>query len=138
MTVKVLGLSLYGSLAASTRYRLSQYAPGLRQHGIALEVKALLGDEYVQKSFAGEKYPFSNFVKDYLNRAALLFRQNHYDVAIVNAELFPLLPGFIESRILRIPFIYDFDDALFVKYRQERFKHISFILKNKFDPVVCI
>jgi glycosyltransferase involved in cell wall biosynthesis len=137
MTIKVLGLSLYGSLAASTRYRLTQYAPGLSQQGIDLEVKALLGDSYVQKSFAGEKYPLTHLIKDYLNRVALLFRQRDYDVAIVNAELFPLLPGLIESRLLRIPYIYDFDDAFFLKYRLDRFKRISFLLKNKFNPVVA-
>jgi len=137
MTIKVLGLSLYGPLAASTRYRLTQYAPGLRQQGIELEVKALLGDGYVQKSFAGEKYPLSNLIKDYLNRVALLFRQKDYDVAIVNAELFPLLPGLIESRLLRIPFIYDFDDAFFLKYQLERFKRVSFLLRDKFNPVVA-
>ena len=137
MTIKVLGLSLYGSLAASTRYRLAQYAPGLSQQGIDLEVKALLGDSYVQKSFAGEKYPLTHLIKDYLDRVALLFRQRDYDVAIVNAELFPLLPGLIESRLLRIPYIYDFDDAFFLKYRLDRFKRISFLLKNKFNPVVA-
>ena len=137
MTIRVLGLSLYGPLAASTRYRLTQYAPGLRLQGIDLEVKALLGDSYVQKSFAGEKYPLANLVKDYLDRVALLFRQSEYDVAIVNAELFPLLPGFIESRLLRIPYIYDFDDAFFLKYRLERFKRISFLLGDKFNPVVA-
>lgn len=136
MSIKVLGLSLYGPLAASTRYRLTQYVPGLREQGIDLEVKALLGDEYVQKSFAGEKYPVANLVKNYLDRAALLVKQGRYDVAIVNAELFPLLPGFIESRMLRIPYIYDFDDAFFLKYRLDRFKRISFLLRDKFNPIV--
>lgn len=136
MTIKVLGLSLYGPLAASTRYRLTQYAPGLHQEGIDLEVRALLGDDYVQKIFSGQKYPLALLVKDYIDRAVLLFKQRKYDVAIVNAELFPLLPGFIESRLLRIPYIYDFDDAFFLKYRLERFKRVSFLLRNKFNPVV--
>ncbi|WP_309678790.1 glycosyltransferase [Polaromonas sp.] len=136
MTIKVLGLSLYGPLAASTRYRLTQYAPGLRRDGIDLEVRALLGDDYVQKSFAGQKYPLMNLLRDYLDRAALLLKQGRYDLAIVNAELFPLLPGLIESRLLRIPYIYDFDDAFFLKYRLDRFKRVSFLLRNKFNPVV--
>ena len=136
MTIKVLGLSLYGELAASTRYRLSQYAPGLLQEDIKIDVKALLGDAYVQKSFAGEKYPARYLLRDYLARAALLLRQGKYDVAIVNAELFPLLPGLIESRLLRIPYIYDFDDAFFLKYSLDRFKKVSFLLRDKFNPIV--
>ncbi|MDR3453487.1 MAG: glycosyltransferase [Rhodoferax sp.] len=136
MTIKVLGLSLYGPLAASTRYRLTQYVPGLREEGVDLEVEALLGDDYVQKSFAGQKYSKVNLARDYLDRAALLLTQRKYDLAIVNAELFPLLPGFIESRLLQIPYIYDFDDAFFLKYRLDRFKRVSFMLRDKFNPVV--
>lgn len=136
MTIKVLGLSLYGPLAASTRHRLMQFAPGLNQQGIELNVKPLLGDSYVQKIVSGEKYLLMNFIRDYFDRAALLIRQHDYDVAIVNAELFPLLPGLIESRLLRIPFIYDFDDAFFLKYRMDRFKRISFLLRDKFKPIV--
>lgn len=123
-------------MAASTRYRLTQYAPGLRHQGIDLEVVALLGDDYVQKSFAGEKYQFTKLLMDYFNRAALLLHQRAYDVAIVNAELFPLLPGSIESKLLRIPYIYDFDDAFFLKYKLDRFKWITFLLKDKFKPIV--
>lgn len=136
MPIKVLGLSLYGPLAASTRYRLTQYISGLRQEGIDLEVKPLLGNDYVQKSFAGEKYPARYLVRDYFSRAAILLKQRQYDVAIVNAELFPLLPGLIESRLLRIPYIYDFDDAFFLKYSLDRFKRVSFLLRNKFNPIV--
>jgi glycosyltransferase involved in cell wall biosynthesis len=134
--IKVLGLALYGPLAASTRYRLAQYVPGLREQGIDLEVSALLGDDYVRKSYSSQKYPLAHLLMDYFNRAELLLKQRKYDLAIVNAELFPLLPGFIESRLLRIPFIYDFDDAFFLKYKSERFKRVSFLLKDKFDTVV--
>jgi glycosyltransferase involved in cell wall biosynthesis len=138
MVINVLGLALYGPLAASTRYRLGQYVSGLRAYGIHLEVEALLGDEYVRSSYAGENYPLRYLAKDYVSRAArLLLKQRQYDVAIINAELFPLLPGFIESRALRIPFIYDFDDAFFLKYRLPRFKHVSFLLRDKLNPLVA-
>ena len=42
----------------------------------------------------------------------------------------------LESRVLRIPYIYDLDDAFFVKYRHDRFKRVSFLLKDKFKPVI--
>jgi glycosyltransferase involved in cell wall biosynthesis len=134
--IKVLGLSLYGSQAASTRYRLTQYRPSLREHGIDLDVKALLDNDYIQKSFAGEKYPRWDLFRRYLKRAALLFHQKQYDMAILHVELFPLLPGLLESSLLRIPYIYDFDDAFFLKYKGGRFRLISRLLKDKFDPVV--
>ena len=134
--IKVLGLSLYGPQAASPRYRLMQYAPGLREHGIDLEVRSLLGDDYIRKTFNGERYPVHKLVKYYVDRAVVLLHQRKYDIAMLHVELFPLLPGMIESRLLTIPYIYDLDDAFFLKYKAGRFRHISFLLKDKFNPII--
>lgn len=136
MTIRVLGLSLYGPLAASTRYRLSQFVPGLLERDVELVVVGLLSDEYVRRSYAGQRYPLRYLVRDYMARVGLLFGQGRYDLAIVNAELFPLMPGLIEANLLRIPFIYDFDDAFFLKYRLERFRRFAPLLRDKFDPIV--
>jgi glycosyltransferase involved in cell wall biosynthesis len=134
--IRVLGLSLYGQMAASTRYRLTQYVNGLRAHGIDLEVHSLLDDGYIAKTFSGKNYSAHEFLRDYLERVVLLCGQYRYDMAILHVELFPLLPGIIESRLLRIPYIYDFDDAFFLKYKTERFRGISYFLKDKFSPII--
>jgi glycosyltransferase involved in cell wall biosynthesis len=134
--IRVLGLSLYGPQAASTRYRLMQYAPGLRQYGIELDVRGLLGDDYIRTTFAGQKCSPWKVFRYYMERMALLSRQHSYDTAVVQAEMFPLLPGIAESQLLRIPYIYDFDDAFFLKYRARRFRYFSPLLKNKFDAIV--
>ena len=55
--IKVLGLALYGPLAASTRYRLGQYVPGLASHGIDLQICHLLGDNYLRRRFGGGSLP---------------------------------------------------------------------------------
>lgn len=136
MTIRVIALPLYGSTAASTRYRLEQYTEGLKSYGIELKIAPLLGNEYIRRSFQGKRYSFFDYVSDYLRRLRfLLLGCDGYDVAIVYGELFPLLPGFIESRLVRIPYLYDFDDAFFIKYRLKRFRFVSFFLKNKFDVI---
>jgi glycosyltransferase involved in cell wall biosynthesis len=134
--IKVLGLSLYGPQAASARVRLMQYVPGLSQHGIELDIRPLLGDDYIRKTFGGESYPPWNLFRDYLDRAGVLLCQRGYDIALLHAELFPLLPGPIESRLLKIPYIYDFDDAFFLKYKDSRFGYFSFLLENKFKSII--
>jgi glycosyltransferase involved in cell wall biosynthesis len=133
--IKVLGLTLYGVQAASTRYRMAQYVPNLKKEGIDLQVVPLLGDDYIKTTFGGKRYSAKALVRDYIARLACLAKQGRYDLAIVHVELFPLLPGVIESRLLRLPYIYDFDDAFFLKYRQERFRRL-FFLKDKFTPVI--
>ena len=134
--IKVCGLALYGFQAASTRYRLGQYVQGLKANGIDLHITPLLKDDYVTRTFAGRTYSIKELTIDYVNRLLFLTKQGKYDVAIVHVELFPLLPGGIESRLLRVPYIYDFDDAFFLKYRQKRFRRVSFLLKDKFAPVL--
>lgn len=134
--IKVLGLALYGTMAASTRYRLIQYKDVLADHGIDLEVYSLLSDKYLSRSFHGESMPLSNMLSSGFARVKKLTQQKRYNCAIVHCEIFPLLPGMIESRLLKIPYIYDFDDAFYLKYQAKRFRLISPLLFNKFSSVI--
>lgn len=134
--IKVLGLALYGPLAASHRYRLLQYQPGLIENDIELEVHSLLNDTYLSSRFAGKRLPLVSLLKSGFHRLAHLLSQGKYDCAIIHCELFPLLPGWIESRLLRVPYIYDFDDAFYLKYKSKRFRAVSSLLGEKFNMVI--
>lgn len=134
--IKVLGLALYGPLAASTRYRLGQYVSGFASVGIDLEICHLLGDDYLRQRFSGGFLPFNEVFRGSLNRLSDLVRFRNYDLAILHCELFPLMPSCIERVLLRVPYIYDFDDAFYLKYRNPRFRALSPLLKNKFDCVI--
>ncbi|WP_108647139.1 glycosyltransferase [Polynucleobacter rarus] len=134
--IKVLGLALYGPLAASHRYRLSQYVIGLEKVGIQLEIYSLLGDEYLKWRFSGGKIPISNLLLSGLNRFIELSQIYKYDLAILQCELFPFAPGFLEKAFIRKPYIYDFDDAFYLKYRTGRYASAKKLLGNKFDRVI--
>ena len=134
--IKVLGLALYGSLAASTRYRLCQYAPGLAEQGIDLEVRSLLGDDYLRRRFGSGSMPFGSVLSAAWARFEGL-RRHRADVTILYSELFPLVPGQIERAMLsRAPYIYDFDDAFYLKYRSGRWGRLAPALGNKFDKII--
>jgi glycosyltransferase involved in cell wall biosynthesis len=135
--IKVLALSLYGKQAASTRYRLLQYIPSLLSAGIEVDVNYLLDDDYVLASFSGRPFDKTNILQSYIKRCNKLLLQNRFDVAIIGTELFPMTPGVIESNLLRVPYIYDFDDAFYLKYTSERFRYVSWMLANKFNPVIA-
>lgn len=134
--MKVLALSLYGPLAASTRYRISQYEPVLADHGIELTVASMLSDSYLQHRFLTGKVSVSQVLRGLGARAAQIASQGRYDVAWLQCELIPFAPGLVEAGLMRIPYIYDFDDAFQVKYRTGRYARFSSILGNKFDDVV--
>ena len=134
--IKVLGLALFGPLAASNRYRLGQYVPGLSNMGIDLQVRHLLGNVYLRARFSGEALPISWILKDCLGRFYDLVHQHDFDVVMLQCELIPLMPGWLERALICKPYIYDFDDAFYLKYRKGRMRWASPLLGEKFDTVM--
>lgn len=132
--IKVLGFALYGPLAASTRYRLGQYVPGLVRHGIDLQIQYLLGDEYLRRRFSGGAMPVGEMLRSGFDRLRVL--RGDYDAFMLYCELFPLLPGWLERLLLRRPYIYDMDDAFYLKYRTGRLRHLSPLLGRKADKAM--
>jgi len=134
--INVLGLALYGQLAASTRYRLGQFVPGLAEHGIDLKIRSLLGDEYLRRRFGGGAMPWAAMLQAGWARLGDLKDRDH-DVAILHCELFPLMPGWLERQLLgNRPYVYDFDDAFYLKYRSGRLGKLRPLLGAKFDTVM--
>ncbi len=134
--IKVLGLALYGPMAASTRYRLGQYVPGLAQQGIDLQIHHLLGDEYLRRRFRGGAVPWGYLLRSGWDRLGDLRGQKSFDAAMLHCELFPLMPGWVERMLLPRPYIYDFDDAFYLKYRSGKLGVMRPLLGNKFDTVM--
>lgn len=135
--IKVLGFALYGPLAASTRYRLGQYVPGLASMGIDLQIRHLLGDDYLRRRFGGGTFPVTSMLKSGLARLADLWHQSDYDVAMLHCELIPLMPGWLERALIRKPYVYDFDDAFYLKYRSGWMRGVSPLLGSKFNTVMA-
>ncbi len=131
--IRVLGLSLYGPQAASHRVRLSQFQPGLAVTGIDLQIQSLLDNAYLQRSFNGRRPSLRGLLAAYGRRLQVLHKANRFDLAIVYAELLPFLPGWLERQLLRIPFLYDCDDAFFLKYRSGRLRLLQPLLGAKAD-----
>ncbi len=136
-SIKVLGLALYGPLAASTRHRMSQFVPGLAARGINVEVMPLLDDNYIRRRFSSGRIGIPEVMRGLLSRAAQLCRQRSYDCAWVQAELIPMAPAVLETSLLRLPYAYDFDDALYLKYRLGCLGAFEPLLGRKFERVIA-
>lgn len=134
--IRVLGLSLYGSQAASHRVRLSQFQPGLASVGIELQIQSLLGNDYLHRIFAGGRPSLGILSNSVCRRFACLASAKDFDLAILYAELIPLLPAWVEQLLLQIPYIYDFDDAFYLKYRAGRLGVLSPFLDKKIDRLL--
>ena len=137
MQLKIIGFSLYGPQAASHRVRLSQFQPGLAAAGIDLQIQSLLDNAYLQRSFSGRSPSLRWLLAAYGRRIQALRQADRFDLAIVHCELLPFLPGLLERQLLQIPFIYDCDDAFFLKYRTGHLRLLQPLLGAKSDPLMA-
>lgn len=135
--INLRGLALYGPLAASTRYRLGQFAPGLAKHGINLKVSGLLGDEYLRRRFEGRGLPLSSMIHAGAERWRQVHQIGDYDVAMVYCELFPFMPAWLERMLLRRPYLYDMDDAFYLRYQIGPKRLVRSLLGDKFDSLMA-
>ena len=134
--IRVLGLALYGPKAASHRIRLAQYRPGLLDSGIDLEVHSLLDDTYLVRRSQGVSPGYFRLLSKYLERVVLLTSRCDFDLVLIHCELLPLLPAWVEACLIKTPYIYDFDDAWYLRYRVGRFKWLAPFYGSKLDTVI--
>ena len=72
-----------------------------------------------------------------MRRFADLRGQSDFDVAMLHCELYPFLPGVFERALIRIPYVFDFDDAFYLKYRGGAKRLFKPLLGSKFDKVIA-
>ena len=58
-------------------------------------------------------------------------------MAVVHCELFPFMPGWLERALIRKPYIYDIDDAFYLRYQLGRKRIARSVLGGKFDSVMA-
>jgi glycosyltransferase involved in cell wall biosynthesis len=135
--MKVLLLSRYGSLGASSRVRFLQYLPYFRSQDIEVKVKPLLSDTYLKALYNGESH-WREVFKGYVERILALLTARRFDVVIIEKELFPFMPAIAERflRLMGVPYVVDYDDALFHKYDCHPNPWIRRLLGKKIDSVM--
>jgi glycosyltransferase involved in cell wall biosynthesis len=136
--MNVLLLSRYGNLGASSRIRSYQYLPYLRERGIEVTLAPLLPDDYLRDLYAGEKPGIISILAAYLRRIGALIRRKKFDLLWIEYELFPWLPGWLESLALSkaTPYLVDYDDAIFHRYDQHPNPLVRRMLGHKIDAVM--
>jgi glycosyltransferase involved in cell wall biosynthesis len=136
--LRVLALCKYGELAASSRQRMVQYRAPLAAQGIHLTFEPLLPDEYVKAIALERGGSWLAVARGYGRRIRRLFSLRDFDVAWVQADLLPYMPGFVEATLLRsaIPIVYDCDDAIFHNYDLHRNPLIRYMLGRKMRPLL--
>ena len=135
--MKILLLSRYAQLGASSRLRLYQYLPYLKDAGFNVTVAPLFGDDYIRGLYGNNVSKFAVF-KAYLTRLIFMLRARQFDMVWVEKEMLPWVPGWIELGLFpaSVPLVVDYDDAVFHRYDQHRLSIVRSILGRKIDKVM--
>lgn len=135
--MKILLLTRYGRLGASSRVRFLEYVSLFEKNGIEVDVSPLLSNNYLKALYSGYT-SWREVLSGYLNRMKLLRSLPNYDVVWLEKELFPFCPAIIERffGLLGIRYVVDYDDAIFHNYDQHRFWLVRKILGKKIDVVM--
>ena len=135
--MKVLALTRYGRLGASSRLRIYLYAPILQALGIDLQVSPLLRDGYLKRLYAGQATNWPEVFGYYLMRTVGLLRARKYDLLWIEKELFPNLPAWFEQALsaLDVRYVIDIDDAIFHNYDRSTNRYKK-LLARKINKVM--
>lgn len=135
--MKLTILSRYGRLGASSRLRTLQYVPYLEKVGFQVEVLPFFSDQYLIDLYDGQRRPLA-VAEALVRRLKQLKAARNSDLVWIEKESLPWLPWKLESLLLdqRIPFISDYDDAVFHRYDQHKLQAIRSILGTKIGEIM--
>ncbi|HEY0385533.1 MAG TPA: glycosyltransferase family 4 protein, partial [Pyrinomonadaceae bacterium] len=132
--------SLYDT-SPGQRYRIEQWEPLLSERGVRIDYHSFEDaalHELIYK--AGNMRRKLELVgRAFSRRAALLRRVREYDAVYVFREAALLGPPVFERLVhrARVPFIFDFDDAIFVPYRSPSNGYLSYLKFPTKTRTIC-
>ncbi|ABE74412.1 glycosyltransferase family 4 protein [Psychrobacter cryohalolentis] len=135
--MKVLLLSRYGTLGASSRVRFLQYIPYFNEKDVDISISPLLSDKYLLALYEGNSR-WGEIIKGYFSRVVTLFNVRSYDLVIIEKEVFPFIPAIVERlfHFLGVRYIVDYDDAIFHNYDCHSYRWVRILLGKKIDSVM--
>jgi glycosyltransferase involved in cell wall biosynthesis len=135
---RLLFLTKYSYNGASSRYRTFQYLPGLEQAGYQCRVMPLFDEAYLEHHYRTGKARMRDILRAMLRRVAALVQVRRFDLLVVEYELVPYFPAFLERwlRCLGVPYVVDYDDALFHQYDRNKSWWVRHLLGKKISCVM--
>lgn len=119
--MKILLLTRYGRRGSSSRLRFLQFLPFLRHAGIECTVQPLFDDTLLSSKYETGTYTLTAVMRVYLGRIEQMMKRHCFDLVWIEKEALPWMPVRIEHSLLGgVPYVLDYDDALFHDYDLHR------------------
>jgi glycosyltransferase involved in cell wall biosynthesis len=137
--IRVLFLPRYARVAASARCRFYNYFPYLECAGFRCVASPLFDERYWEKKNRTGRTPPLDALRGYARRLAALAGARHYDLVVVHYEALPYLPAFWEGALARlgVPYVLDFDDAMYHNYDLHPLRPVRWLLGGKFRGLLA-
>lgn len=142
MTTKILALPKYHRLGASSRLRMYQYLPILERQDFKFEVCPFFDQSYLPDLYSGNIGPFRkscHAARAYRQRAFDLLSKRNCEAIWLQSEFLPWLPDWLERLFLssEIPYVVEYDDAIFHNYDLSRSAPVRHFLGQKIDRIMA-
>jgi len=140
MRVLALVPALYDT-SPGQRYRLEQWEPLLRERGVEITYApfedAELHSVVYKPGRVGEKMKL--VTRSFARRLSTVSKARKYDLVYILREAALLGPAIFERLIYqqRVPFVFDFDDAVFVTYRSPSNGYLSYLKFAAKTRTIC-
>ena len=137
--LKIHILSKYHSSGPSSRYRFFQFIPSLEKDALKVSVAPFFDKKYINNLFSQKiKLSFNEVAKAYFKRFETLLLNQNYDLLWIEKEALPWIPAFLENSLYKssIPYVLDFDDAVFHRYDQHPNPLVKGFLSNKISKIM--
>lgn len=134
----MLVLTKYGRLGASSRMRSLQYLSWFDEADMQITVQPLLSDRFLSDRYQQGTYGVRSLVSAYTLRLRALIARRQFDVLWIEKEALPWCPLWLELAMLRgVPYILDYDDAIFHNYDQHTYSWVRRLFGRRLDGLMA-
>lgn len=127
--------------APGQRYRIEQWRPYLASSGIEVTFFPFASDEFAQLLYEPGRYARKalEMIRALRKRAADVWKASGYDVVFVHREACLIGPAWTErlAKFRQPAFIYDFDDAVYLRYVSPTNRHLSYLKFPSKTKTLC-
>ncbi|MCA9410970.1 MAG: glycosyltransferase family 4 protein [Candidatus Omnitrophica bacterium] len=137
--MKIAFYTKYDRMGASSRYRTYQFLEKYWEAGIETRTFHLFPSLYLEELYGG--LPFSASRRElFAKRHHDLERIREFDLVVIEKELFPFIPAFMEKKYFEgaKKLLLDYDDAIFVKYQKHPNLLVRLLMRHKLDQLMAL
>ena len=136
--LRVMVLTKYGVIGASSRQRSLQYLPWFESYDLRVTMQAMLKDEQLAWRYRSGYYLVMDLLFAYAARIKVLLSSKLFSVIWIEKEALQWFPLWLELALLRgTPFVLDFDDAVFHNYDKHQSAWVRFFYGHRLDGLMA-